>query len=218
MGLQPRWKIWGTKIVTDKTADKPVIANPMLYDGSFSKQVPDGDNRERLVCNDCGFVNYQNPKIVAGVVAVHDNKVLLCKRAIEPRYGFWTLPAGFMEEGESVEDGALREAHEEASANLKIGQLLSVYSIKRISQVQIFYTAEFDGDPEFAPGVESTEVALFDWDDIPWEHMAFPSAVWALKQYRSVWGQPAFAPFTNPPEGSTDADMAAFFKNTRAAD
>jgi len=204
--------------MTDKTTDKPVIANPMLYDGSFSKTVPEGDNRERLVCNDCGFVNYQNPKIVAGVVAVHDGKVLLCKRAIEPRYGFWTLPAGFMEEGESVEEGALREAREEANAALKVDQLLAVYSIRRISQVQIFYTASFDGPPEFSPGVESTDVALFEWDDIPWENMAFPSAVWALKNYRSVMDRPAFAPFTNPPADSPDADMVAFFKATKAAD
>ena len=204
--------------MADSTTDKPVIANPMLYDGSFSKTVPDGDNRERLVCNDCGFVNYQNPKIVAGVVAVHEGKVLLCKRAIEPRFGFWTLPAGFMEEGESVEEGALREAREEANAELKIDQLLAVYSIRRISQVQIFYKASFAGAPDFSAGEESTEVALFEWDDIPWDNMAFPSAVWALKNYRSVWGQPAFAPFTNPPAGSDDADLAAFFKNTKAAD
>lgn len=190
-----------------KHEHKPGITNPMLYDGSFSKSVPQGDNRERLICNDCGFVNYQNPKIVAGVVCVHDDKVLLCKRSIEPRLGYWTLPAGFMEEGESAEHGALREAREEANAELEVEQLLAVYSIPRISQVQLMYKARFKGAPEFSAGEESLDVRLFDWDDIPWEELAFPSALWALEQYRTVWGQKEFAPFTNP-----EGDWGNFFK------
>ncbi|MEC9344591.1 MAG: NUDIX hydrolase [Pseudomonadota bacterium] len=164
----------------------------------FVRKVPDGDNRERNVCDDCGWVHYVNPKIVVGAVCMLGEKILLCRRAIEPRRGYWTIPAGFMEERETSEQGAAREAMEEASADIRVGQLLAVYNIPRISQVQLIYCAEMNS-PDVASGPESLEVRYFDWHEIPWDELAFPSVRWALEQYRSVLGQPAFPPFTNPP-------------------
>ena len=109
----------------------------------FRLDVPEGDDRVRRICNRCNFVDYVNPKIVTGSVVTRGDLILLCKRAIEPRKGFWTLPAGFMEEGESVEDGARREAKEEACADIEIDRLLAVYSVPRIAQVQIMFLARF---------------------------------------------------------------------------
>jgi ADP-ribose pyrophosphatase YjhB (NUDIX family) len=163
---------------------------------SFSNEVPQGEDRERLVCQTCGFIDYVNPRIVTGVVAHRDGRILLCKRAIDPRKGFWTLPAGFLELGESVEDGARREAREEACAELEIETMLAVYSIPRIGQVQIFYRAKLLNDP--TPGPESLEVMLASWDEIPWKELAFPSVKWSLDAYRVTEGQTGFAPFGNP--------------------
>ena len=164
---------------------------------SFSTGVPPGEDRERRVCETCGFIDYVNPRIVTGVVAHAGGRILLCRRAIDPRKGFWTLPAGFLELGESVEEGARREAHEEANAELEMETLLGMYSIPRIGQVQIFFRARLVNDP--SPGPESLEVALFEWDDIPWKELAFPSVRWALDHYRETIGQTGFAPFGNPP-------------------
>ena len=164
---------------------------------SFSMKTPPGEDRERRVCDGCGFIDYVNPRIVAGVVAHREGKILLCRRAIEPRMGFWTLPAGFMELGESVEDGAAREAREEACAELELETILGLYSIPRIGQVQIFFRARLINDP--APGPESLEVGLFGWDEIPWPELAFPSVRWALNHYRETEGQNGFPPFGNPP-------------------
>ena len=164
---------------------------------NFTKQIPDGDNRDRLICDNCGLIHYDNPRIVVGAVVTHEGRYLLCKRAIEPRRGFWTLPAGFMEEHETTEDGARREAQEEACIDIEIDSLLAVYNIPRISQVQLIYRATLK-TPDYAPGPESLEVALYDWDDIPWNDLAFPSVYWALNQHRQVRGQAIFAPFTNP--------------------
>lgn len=169
--------------------------------GNFRTRVPDGDNRDRLVCDNCGLIHYDNPRIVVGSLVTYEDKYLLCKRAIEPRYGYWTHPAGFMEEQETTEEGAKREAHEEACIDIVIDGLLAIYNIPRISQVQIFYKAHLE-TPDFGPGPESLEVVLFDWDDIPWKELAFPTVYWALKQSREVMGQAVFAPFTNP-EGET---------------
>jgi ADP-ribose pyrophosphatase YjhB (NUDIX family) len=172
---------------------------------SFSNEVPPGEDRERRVCQTCGFIDYVNPRIVTGVVAHQgagqERRILLCRRAIEPRKGFWTLPAGFMELGESVEEGAMREAREEARAELELEGLLAVYSIPRIGQVQVFYRARLLNTPE--PGPESLEVMLVTWDEIPWKELAFPSVRWALDHYRQTEGQTGFAPFANPP--GTDA-------------
>jgi ADP-ribose pyrophosphatase YjhB (NUDIX family) len=134
---------------------------------------------------------------VTGVVAHRDGRILLCKRAIDPRKGFWTLPAGFLELGESVEDGARREAREEACAELELDAMLAVYSVPRIGQVQIFFRARLLNEP--APGPESLEVKLVGWDDIPWAELAFPSVKWSLDAFRATEGQAGFAPFGNPP-------------------
>lgn len=151
----------------------------------------------RDICDHCGLIHYDNPKIVVGSVVTFEKKFLLCKRAIEPRKGFWTLPAGFMEHGESVEEGACREAREEANVEIRIRDVLAIYSIPRIAQVQIMYRAEMTR-PEFSPGVESLDVALFDWDDIPWDELAFPSVHWALRHFYQVVDKSVITPFTNP--------------------
>jgi ADP-ribose pyrophosphatase YjhB (NUDIX family) len=145
--------------------------------------IPEGDNRERMVCPDCGFINYENPKIVVGAVCLWQDRFLLCRRAINPRRGYWTLPAGYLELHESTVAGALREAWEEAQARITIDGLLAVYDIPRISQVQLIYRAHLTA-PEFAAGPESLEVKLFAWEEIPWDDLAFPSVRWALDHYR----------------------------------
>lgn len=163
---------------------------------SFTVNTPDGEDRPRRVCDHCAFIDYVNPKIVVGAVVIEDDRVLLCRRAIEPRHGFWTLPAGFLEENETVEEGALREAREEACAELVLDGVLGVYSVPRISQVQIMFRAHL-AKPEFSAGSESLEVALFAWTDIPWDRLAFPSVRWALEHYQA-WKSGAAAPFSNP--------------------
>ena len=160
----------------------------------FLRKIPQGDDRERSVCARCGFVDYQNPKIIVGAVAAFDGRALLCRRAIEPRRGFWTLPAGFLELGESAEDGARREAVEEACADIRIDRLLAVYSVPRISQVQIFFRAWLERG-EAAPGPESLETRLVAWEDIPWADLAFPTVARALENWRATAHRADFAPF-----------------------
>jgi ADP-ribose pyrophosphatase YjhB (NUDIX family) len=164
----------------------------------FQRRVPLGDDRSRLVCTDCGFVQYENPKIVVGSVATWQGRILLCRRAINPRRDFWTLPAGYRELGEEAGAGALREAWEEARARLAIDQLLAVYTIRRLSQVQLIFRATLV-DGSFEPGPESLEVGLFAWDEIPWDELAFPSVRWALEHHRELAGEAVFAPRGNPP-------------------
>lgn len=135
-------------------------------------RIPPGDNRERAVCDACGTIHYQNPKIVAGCLPVWEDRILLCKRAIEPRYGLWTLPAGFMENGETVQEGAAREALEEANAKVEITSLYTVFSIPLISQVYVMFLARLL-DPDVSPGDESLEVKLVAEDEIPWDDLAF---------------------------------------------
>ena len=171
--------------------------NSKTQNVEFRREIPPGDTHERDVCATCGFVHYVNPKIVTGSIVRHEGKILLCRRAIEPRIGFWTLPAGFMEVGETAEQAAMREAREEANAAIVIDRLLAVYTIPRIAQVQIMYLAHM-AEPSFSAGPESLEVMLAGWDEIPWDELAFPSVRWALDQYRSVEGQQNFAPFSNP--------------------
>ena len=143
---------------------------------------PEGDNRLRLVCESCGVIHYENPKNVVGCLLEWHGKVLLCKRGIEPRYGYWTLPAGFMENGESTRDGALREAQEEATASCDDLKLFGVYNLPRISQVYLmFYGRLKDG---FAEANEETlQVKLFDEADIPWDDLAFPVITEVLSRY-----------------------------------
>ncbi len=145
--------------------------------------IPEGDNRERAVCRACDAIHYQNPKIVAGALPVWQDKVLLCKRAIEPRYGTWTLPAGFMENGETVEQGAKRETREEADAELVNLTLYTMLSIPRISQVYIIFRAELTGPEAFGVGSESLETALFSEHEIPWNEIAFPMIERSLRYY-----------------------------------
>jgi len=166
----------------------------------FEKRVPEGDDRLRRVCRDCGFVDYVNPKIVVGSVVTWQDRILLCRRAIEPRKGYWTLPAGYLEERESPETGAAREAWEEARARIEIEQLMAVYTIERLSQVQLIYRARLL-DPAVAAGPESQEVGLFTWSDVPWEEIAFPSVHWALADHRDLGAAKTFAPRTNPEGG-----------------
>ncbi|MBO6542957.1 MAG: NUDIX hydrolase [Alphaproteobacteria bacterium] len=170
---------------------------------AFTHRVPDGDSLPRAVCDTCGFINYVNPKIVVGSVVTYGDRFLMCRRAIEPRHGFWTLPAGFMEEKETSEEGAAREAMEEANAHIRVRDLLAVYNIPRISQVQLMYRAELLSEAVSA-GPESLEVALFTWDEIPWDELAFPSVYWALHQFRSVVDEERIVPFGNPPGETGD--------------
>ncbi|MCQ4158793.1 NUDIX hydrolase [Roseomonas sp. GC11] len=165
----------------------------------FHRIIPQGEDRERLTCADCGFIAYENPKIVAGAVVEAEGKLLLCRRAIAPRAGFWTLPAGYMELGETVAEAAQREAWEEARARITLEGILAVYSIARIGQVQILYRAHL-AEPGHAAGPESLEVRLFTWEEIPWDEIAFPSVHWALQAWRAGRGQPLGAPASNPPE------------------
>ncbi|MEM7169999.1 MAG: NUDIX hydrolase [Pseudomonadota bacterium] len=164
----------------------------------FARRVPAGDDRTRLVCNDCGFVAYENPKIVVGSVATWEGGILLCRRAIPPREGYWTLPAGYLELNESTADGARREALEEAGAELEIDQLLAVYSIPRLSQVQLIYRARLL-NPDVEAGIETQELDIFDWPSIPWDDLAFPSVHWALGHYAETRDHAIFAPRSNPP-------------------
>jgi ADP-ribose pyrophosphatase YjhB (NUDIX family) len=165
--------------------------------GPRIRTIPSGDNRERLVCPDCEYVAYENPKVVVGVVATWENKLLMCRRAIEPRRGYWTLPAGFMELGESPEEGAAREAWEEARASLEIMDLLAVYSLRHISQLQLFFRARLLS-PDVAAGPESEEVGLFAFDSLPADELAFPSVHWAIQHHCEVRDIESFPPFRNP--------------------
>lgn len=166
-------------------------------DFGFEHKVPDGDSFKRHVCKDCGWIHYENPRIIVGSVVTYEEEFILCRRAINPRKGYWTLPAGFMEKQETSSAGAAREAYEEANMRIRIRDLLAIYDVPHISQVQIMYRAVLD-KPEFSPGDESLEVALFKWDDIPWDDLAFPTVYWALHQYRSIKDQDSYIPFANP--------------------
>ncbi len=166
----------------------------------FVPRVPEGDTRERLICADCGHIAYDNPKVVVGSVVVADEAVLMCRRAIEPRRGFWTLPAGYLEHGETPQEGAAREALEEARAEIEIDGILAVFTISRIGQVQVIFRARFASPsaPYFAAGPESLEVALFPASRIPRDEIAFPSVSWALDAWQRAGSAPLGAPAGNP--------------------
>ncbi len=168
-----------------------------MENGPRVEKIPDGDDRARLVCPDCGFIHYENPKMIVGAVVRLDDRVLLCRRAIAPRLGYWTLPAGYLELNESPDAGAKREAWEEAYAKIEISSLLAVYDIPRLSQVQLIYRARLV-DEAVKPGIESQAVALFKWDEIPWSEIAFPTVHWALHHDRELGDTMIFAPRTNP--------------------
>jgi ADP-ribose pyrophosphatase YjhB (NUDIX family) len=153
-----------------------------------------------MVCADCGHVAYENPKIVVGSVIVFADRVLMCRRAIEPRRGYWTLPAGYLELNETLEEGAMREALEEAEAAIAIDGILGIFTVARISQVQVIFRARFSNPdpPRFAPGPESLDVRLFEAESIPWDEIAFPSVGWALDAWRAAGPGPLLAPAGNP--------------------
>lgn len=140
--------------------------------------IPEGDNRPRYVCPNCHAIHYQNPKLVIGSIPVWEQggtlQILLCKRAIEPRHGYWTLPAGFMENEETTEQAAVRETEEEAGADVELGKLFTLLNVAHVHQVHLFYLARLR-NLDFAPGEESLEVQLFTQDEIPWDELAFPT-------------------------------------------
>ncbi len=150
--------------------------------GDIAHKVPADDNRLRHVCTDCGTIHYQNPNIVAGTIPVYENKILLCRRAIEPRHGFWTLPAGFMENQETTTEAAMRETWEEAEAKVDIEALYTVINVPQIDQVHMFFRAQII-DGKYGVGPESLETQLFLEEDIPWEDLAFPTVKKTLKLF-----------------------------------
>jgi len=156
-------------------------------------KVPSGDNRERHVCISCGEIHYQNPKIVTGCIPVWEDKVLLCKRAIEPRYGLWTVPAGFMENGESTHAGAMRETLEEANARVEIDELYMTVNLPLINQVYMLFRAQLL-DLDFSAGEESLDVRLYSEDEIPWEELAFPTVEISLKRFFADRARGEFTP------------------------
>ena len=190
-------------------------------DISFVKKHPHDDSFERDICTHCGLINYQNPKIIAGVVATINmdgqEKILMCRRAIEPRKGFWTLPAGFMEERETIAQGAAREAHEEACADVETDALIGIYNVARISQVQMFYRGRLRS-PDIAAGPESEEVALMTWDEIPWHELAFPAVYYALHHWHETKEQTQFAPFSEPENWADTPGFEALRARYESAD
>jgi len=160
---------------------------------AVTHRIPEGDSLARAVCDACGTIQYQNPKIVVGCVPAHGDRILICKRAIQPRYGLWTLPAGFMETDESAAEGAAREALEEANARVEIEDLYTVYSIPHISQVYMMFRARLL-DTDFSPGVESLEVKLVRGDEIPWDQLAFTMVKRTLEHYLEDRKRGVFVP------------------------
>jgi ADP-ribose pyrophosphatase YjhB (NUDIX family) len=157
-----------------------------------ARRVPPGDTLARWVCDQCGEIHYQNPKLVVGAIPEYQGKVLLCRRAIEPRYGYWTLPAGFMENDETAAQAALRETLEEAGARIELGKPFSLISVPYVNQVHLFYLARLL-DLEFKPGEESLEVALYEEARIPWNEIAFRTVSATLQHWFADRGRGAFA-------------------------
>jgi ADP-ribose pyrophosphatase YjhB (NUDIX family) len=144
--------------------------------------VPEGDSLPRHICDACSAIHYQNPKLIVGCLPLWEGRILLCKRSIEPRLGYWTIPSGFMENGETAEEGALREMREEALAEGRIDRLFAIYSLPAIDQVYLLYLAHLAG-PEFGPGAETEECRLVVPREIPWPHIAFRAVAFALEKF-----------------------------------
>ncbi|HEX4842344.1 MAG TPA: NUDIX hydrolase [Limnobacter sp.] len=172
-------------------------------------KIPQGDNRERHCCPGCGAIHYINPKIVVGTVPTYKNKVLLCKRAIEPRHGFWTLPAGFMELKETTHEGALRETWEEAGARVKLGPLFTMFDVIRAEQVHLFFRAELT-EPTFAAGEESLDVRLFAEEEIPWDELAFKTVTKTLQLFFADRSRGQYTLHTGDVFGHTDWSVDDF--------
>jgi ADP-ribose pyrophosphatase YjhB (NUDIX family) len=162
---------------------------------AITRRIPAGDARERDCCDSCGAIHYLNPRPVVGTIPVWGEQVLLCRRAIEPRYGYWTLPAGFMEVGETAAQGAQRETEEEASANVEMGPLFSMIDVPAVEQIHIFYRARLL-DQNFGPGAESLEVQLFREDQIPWDEIAFRTVATTLRLFFQDRAHGAFGTHT----------------------
>lgn len=160
----------------------PVIKYCCSCAAPVNLRIPPGDSHLRHVCDACGAIHYRNPRMVVGALPVWENRVLLCRRAIEPRHGCWTLPAGFMENQESVAEAALRETREEACARVALDGMYTMISVPHISQVHVIFRARLL-DLDFAAGDESLEVALFDEADIPWENIAFRTVAMTLRHF-----------------------------------
>ena len=150
--------------------------------GDVQHKVPEDDNRPRFICTSCDIIHYQNPNIIAGTLPVYEGMVLLCKRAIEPRHGYWTLPAGFMENQETTTEAAIRETWEEAEAKVNIDALYTVINVPQIDQVHMFFRATMI-DGKFGAGHESLETKLFQEHEIPWDELAFPTVKKTLKLF-----------------------------------
>ena len=147
-----------------------------------SLKIPEGDNRERYVCDSCNTIHYSNPNVVVGTLPAFEDKILLCKRAIEPRVGLWTVPAGFLENGESLLQGAWRETKEETQAEVDIKEILTIFNIPQINQIYVIYRADIE-DNSFGPTSESLDVQLFSYDEVPWEELAFPFVPKTINHY-----------------------------------
>ena len=166
------------------------VPHPSPHTMSFCSQcgarltvrVPPGDHLPRYLCEACGAVHYQNPRLVVGCVPEHAGRILMCRRAIEPRRGYWTVPAGFLENGETLQEGAARESREEAQVEVEIGSLLSIVHVLDAHQVHVFFRAHMRADAHGA-GPESLETALVAAEDIPWADLAFPSTEFSLRRY-----------------------------------
>lgn len=167
---------------TDRMHSHPRIRHCRQCGHTVTYRVPQDDNRERAVCAACAHIHYENPLNVVGTIPVWEDRVLLCRRNIEPRHGFWTLPAGFMELGETTEAGAVRETDEEAGARIELQGLFSLLNVVRAGQVHLFYRARLR-DIEFAPGPETIEVRLFTEAEIPWEELAFKTVRTTLERF-----------------------------------
>jgi len=168
---------------------------------AITLRVPEADNRERACCDQCGAIHYVNPKMVVGTVPMWGEQVLLCRRAIEPRRGFWTLPAGFLEADETTAAGATRETDEEAGARIVLGPLFTMYDVVHVRQIHLFYLARLV-DTDFMPGEESLEVRLFDESDVPWNELAFRTVSATLRQFFADRRLERFGVHTGSIEGS----------------
>lgn len=170
-----------------QTTPMPTVFGPKISfcpacGGATEHRIPTGEEKPRAICTSCGIVHYQNPKMVVGCLVIHEDKILLCRRSIEPSYGLWTLPAGYMELGESAVEGAVRETWEEANAEVEVEAPFAQLDIPRIGQSYILFRAKLK-TTKFSPGVESLECALFSLDEIPFDRIAFSSVSVALKLY-----------------------------------
>jgi ADP-ribose pyrophosphatase YjhB (NUDIX family) len=162
---------------------------------ALARKIPPGDTLPRFVCTSCQQVHYENPRVITGCIAHWQGRVLLCRRAIEPRIGSWTLPAGFMEIGETMEQAALREVQEETGARIRLDALYSVFDIEAINQVYIIYRGVLLG-PELAVGEECSEVNLFEPDDIPWDQLFYPAIADLLQRYKADLAQQTYSLYT----------------------